>query len=46
MNQPIYTGSQSKQAPLELTLIDGQKEFTKLLLEQELTSHPVIGMLY
>ena len=32
MNQPIYTGSQSKQAPLEHTLIDGQMKFTKLLI--------------
>ena len=32
MNQPKYTGSQSKQAPLEHTLIDGQMKFTKLLI--------------
>ena len=32
INQPIYTGSHSKQTPLELTLIDRQKEFTKLLI--------------
>ena len=32
MNQPIYSNSHSMQTPLELTLIDGQMKFTKLLI--------------